>query len=69
MPKSYVPVPDGYIIWRDNDGMYSVAVKPVPLRSGLHSRTQAADYLWRMLGIRRLIDLTRETRNGNAVQS
>lgn len=52
MPNSYLPVPDGYILWRDNEGRYHVSwyVPGDEMRGNFRSRSKALYWLYTLIG-------------------
>lgn len=54
MPGKSIPMPENYIVWRDNQGRYHVAKRPADLRPPLPSRTRAVQWAWGEFG--RLFD-------------
>lgn len=50
MPQRVYPVPDGYIVWRENDGTYAIAKRPTSIvLHGQLSRTSALSRLYLLL--------------------
>lgn len=50
MTGKSIPLPEEYIVWRDNRKQYHVAKRPPDLHAPMPSRTRAVQWLWGEFG-------------------